>query len=42
MAGRIILETERLLLREFDEGDAASFYPREATRPSRATPGTVA
>jgi RimJ/RimL family protein N-acetyltransferase len=26
MAGRIILETERLLLREFDGGDAASFY----------------
>jgi RimJ/RimL family protein N-acetyltransferase len=26
MAGRNILETERLLLREFDEGDAASFY----------------
>jgi RimJ/RimL family protein N-acetyltransferase len=26
MAGRQILETERLLLREFDEGDAAAFY----------------
>ena len=26
MAGRIILETERLLLREFDEGDAEPFY----------------
>lgn len=26
MAGRFILETERLLLREFDEGDAAAFY----------------
>src|SRR5262245_7262641 len=26
MAGKIILETERLLLREFDEGDAAPFY----------------
>jgi ribosomal-protein-alanine N-acetyltransferase len=26
MAGRLILETERLLLREFDEGDAAAFY----------------
>src|SRR5580765_3637236 len=26
MAGRQILETERLLLREFDEGDVAAFY----------------
>jgi [ribosomal protein S5]-alanine N-acetyltransferase len=26
MAGKIILETERLLLREFDEGDAEPFY----------------
>ncbi len=26
MAGRIILDTERLLVREFDEGDAAPFY----------------
>ena len=26
MAGPIILETERLLLREFDESDAAAFY----------------
>ena len=26
MAGRTILETERLLLREFDEGDAEAFY----------------
>ncbi len=26
MAGKIILETERLLLREFDEGDAVPFY----------------
>jgi RimJ/RimL family protein N-acetyltransferase len=26
MAGRFILDTERLLLREFDEGDAAAFY----------------
>jgi RimJ/RimL family protein N-acetyltransferase len=26
MAGKIILETERLLLREFDEGDVAPFY----------------
>jgi [ribosomal protein S5]-alanine N-acetyltransferase len=26
MAGRIMLETERLLLREFDEGDAEPFY----------------
>jgi RimJ/RimL family protein N-acetyltransferase len=26
MAGRIILETERLLLREFDEGDVEPFY----------------
>jgi RimJ/RimL family protein N-acetyltransferase len=26
MAGKAILETERLLLREFDEGDAAAFY----------------
>jgi RimJ/RimL family protein N-acetyltransferase len=27
MAGKPMLETERLLLREFDEGDAAAFYP---------------
>lgn len=27
MAGRLILETERLLLREFDEDDAEAFYP---------------
>ena len=27
MAGKTILETERLLLREFDEDDAAAFYP---------------
>ena len=27
MAGKTILETERLLLREFDETDAAAFYP---------------
>jgi RimJ/RimL family protein N-acetyltransferase len=26
MAGKLILETERLFLREFDEGDAAPFY----------------
>jgi RimJ/RimL family protein N-acetyltransferase len=26
MAGRVILKTERLILREFDEGDAAAFY----------------
>jgi RimJ/RimL family protein N-acetyltransferase len=26
MAGKLILETERLLLREFDEGDVAAFY----------------
>jgi RimJ/RimL family protein N-acetyltransferase len=26
MAGKIILETERLLLREFDEGDVAPFF----------------
>jgi RimJ/RimL family protein N-acetyltransferase len=26
MAGKFILETERLLLREFDEGDVAPFY----------------
>src|SRR5207244_7328625 len=26
MAGKIILETERLFLREFDEGDVAPFY----------------
>ena len=26
MAGRVILQTERLILREFDEGDAAAFY----------------
>src|SRR5260370_22042721 len=26
MAGKVILETGRLLLREFDEGDAADFY----------------
>jgi RimJ/RimL family protein N-acetyltransferase len=26
MAGRQVLETERLLLREFDEGDAGPFY----------------
>jgi RimJ/RimL family protein N-acetyltransferase len=26
MAGKNILQTERLLLREFDEGDAAAFY----------------
>lgn len=26
VAGRIIVETERLILREFDEGDAESFY----------------
>src|SRR4051794_9711124 len=26
MAGRIILETQRLLLREFDEDDAEAFY----------------
>ena len=27
MAGKTMLETERLLLREFDEDDAAAFYP---------------
>lgn len=27
MAGRLMLETERLLLREFDEDDAEAFYP---------------
>ena len=27
MTGRLILETDRLLLREFDEDDAESFYP---------------
>lgn len=27
MVGRLILETERLLLREFDEDDAEAFYP---------------
>jgi len=26
MAGKLILETERLLLREFDEGDVGPFY----------------
>jgi RimJ/RimL family protein N-acetyltransferase len=26
MAGKIVLQTERLLLREFDESDAAAFY----------------
>ena len=26
MAGRLIVETDRLLLREFDEGDAEAFY----------------
>ncbi len=26
MGGRVILETERLILREFDQGDAAAFY----------------
>lgn len=27
MTGRLILETERLLLYEFDDGDAEAFYP---------------
>lgn len=27
MAGRLILETDRLLLREFDDDDAEAFYP---------------